>query len=100
MRLGVEKKNLVEGATVPITYQRLGTSGRFLVRLSDSLFLAPQTERFRKKSKTPFERASQEAPKPGVFLVHRRIGGFFGARTPDWPVWPQNGKNGAHEAHT
>jgi hypothetical protein len=45
--------------------------GRFLIRPSDSLFLAPQSD-LEKKEKTPFDRAWRETPKSGVFLVHRR----------------------------
>jgi hypothetical protein len=46
--------------------------GRFLIRPTDSLFLAPRTSDLgRKKRKTPFDRAWRETPtKSGVFLVH------------------------------
>jgi hypothetical protein len=44
--------------------QKFRTGGRFLIRLSDPLFLAPQSDL--EKSKTPLERAPRETPKKGV----------------------------------
>jgi hypothetical protein len=61
------------------------------------LFLAPQSD-LENKKKRRSKGLGQKRPNPGCFWFTED---FLGdARTSEWPVWAQNGKNGAHKADT
>jgi hypothetical protein len=75
--------------------------GRFLIRLSDSLFSAPQSD-LEKNQNAVRKGLARNAQIRGVFGSPPWAEDFFGnARTSEWPVWAQNvAKNGTHTADT
>jgi hypothetical protein len=74
-------------------------TGRKLVRLSDSLFFAPQSDS-EKKEKRHSKELREKRPNPGSFWFTAVGGSFFfsDTRTSEWQVWPWNEKNGAHQS--
>jgi hypothetical protein len=58
-----------------------------LIRLSDSLFFAPQTERFRKKEKRHSKELREKRPNPGPFWFT----GFFFSDTRESRAKPELG---------
>jgi hypothetical protein len=81
----------------------LSVAGRFLIRLSDSLFLAPQSDLEKKGAKCRSKWPGKKRPNPGCFWF-TAVGGRFFRRRKDFRVGPSLGsewqKNGAHGADT
>jgi hypothetical protein len=77
-----------------------GHIGRFLIRLSDPLFLAPQSDLV-KKQNTARKSSARNAQIRGLFASTPKAEVFLAdTRTPEWPAWPQNQSFGANQAYT
>jgi hypothetical protein len=88
--------SLLPSTTPPPPVSSVPPTGRNLVRLSDSLFFAPQSDS-EKKEKRHSKEPREKRPHPGSFC--RQGGSFFLAtqgRTSERQVWPCNKKKMAH----
>jgi hypothetical protein len=100
---GVDKYSHGEpppGLAAPDLRNAAEQSGGFLIRLASFAHLDNQSESEKKQNAIRKPSARNDQIR-GSFWFTAVGGSFFSdTRTSEWPVWPQNGTDGAHQAHT